>query len=181
MKRVLLLLLFGALAYGVVAGVNIGFQEWRNREDPKKRFWTEGTPKCPGDMQATAYESRGLRRDLRIWSLSHTPEELKAWLASGDFKRADQRLASVRQILEPKVRPPFRDNKYVTAYMRTEPENAGHFVLVMPGEKQSEYVVLNRPFRGGPLAFLDSSAAAPAGAAAPASPAPPSAPAAKSP
>lgn len=175
MKRVLLLLLFGALAYGLVAGVNIGLQEWRNREDPKARFWTEGTPKCPGDMKATGYESRGLRRDLRIWSLTHTPEELKTWLASGDFKRADQRLASVRQLLEPKVRPPFRDNKYVSAYMRTEPENAGHFVLVMPGEKQSDYVILNRPFRGGPLAFLNlggSTNSASEAAAAPAAKAP---------
>ena len=27
----------------------------------------------------------------------------------------------------------------------------------MPGEKQSEYVVLNKPFKGGPLGFLNTS------------------------
>lgn len=160
MKRVLLLLLIGALVYGAVLGANIATQEWKNRGDPRARFWSEGTPKCPGDMKATAYVSRGLTRGLRVWTLTHTPEELKTWLASADFKRADQRLAGVRQILEPTVRPPFRDNKYATAYMRTEPENAGHFVLVMPGEKQSEYVVLNKPFKGGPLGFLNTSTTA---------------------
>lgn len=165
-------MLIGALIYGGVLGANIAMQEWKNRGDPRARFWSEGAPKCPGDMAATAYSSRGLTRGVRVWTLSHTPEELKTFLASADFKRADQRLASVRQELEPTVRPPFRDNKYIGAYMRTEPENAGHFVLIMPGEKQSDYVVLHKPFRGGPLGFLNtpsSAASAPpaAGAAKP--------------
>ena len=149
MKKLALLLAGAALLYGLALAVTIGLADWKNRREPAARFVTENPPTPTAGVVAAEYQSMGLTRRTRTWTLTHTPEQLRNWLASADFQRADQRLAGIRQQLEPDVRPPFKDKKYSAAYRR--PSEDGHFLLVLEGSQRSCYVVLDRPFRGGLL------------------------------
>ena len=147
MKKLVLLLVGVGLLYGIACAVMIGVADARNRRDPAARFATENPPPPTEGVVASEYQSLGLMRKTRAWTLKHTPDQLRAWLASADFQRADQRLASVRQQLEPEARPPFKDKKYIAAY--TRPSEAGTFLLVMDGQQRSCYVVVDRPVPGG--------------------------------
>ena len=158
MKKVVLMLVGIGLFYLVAMAVMIGVADGRNRRDPAARFPTENPPAPTSGVVASEYQSLGLLRKTRAWTLTHTPEQLRAWLASADFQRADQRLAFVRQKLEPDARPPFKDNKYVAAYLR--PSEEGTFLLVMNGNQRSCYVVTDRSVPGG-LSELFSSGSPP--------------------
>jgi len=147
MKKLLLLLVGAGLLYVGATAVMIGLADSKNRRDPAARFATENPPAPTAGVIAAEYRSLGLLRKTRTWTLTHTPEQLRAWLASTDFHRADQQLASVRQKLEPDARPPFKDKKYIAAYAR--PSEEGTFLLVMDGSQRSCYVVLDRPVPGG--------------------------------
>ncbi len=158
MKRALLVLvLVSAIGFVGMKIAAIVLNEVKNRSNPAQRFVSEGVPPAAGAMSATAYVSMGMMCKNRKWTLTHTPEELKQWIASGDFKRADQRLSAVRQILEPKAPQPFRDKKYCAAYLRTQPGHEGQFLLVQDGEKQSDYVIVDRPFPQNLLQLLAGS------------------------
>ncbi len=147
MKKLVLLLVGAGLGYVAVMAVTIWVADSRNRRDPAGRFTTEHPPAPTAGVVAAEYQSVGLLRKTRSWTLNHTPEQLRAWLASADFQRADQRLAVVRQKLEPDARPPFKDKKYVAAYAR--PSEEGTFLLVMDGNQRSCYVVVDRSVPGG--------------------------------
>ncbi len=146
MKKLVLLLVIAGLVFVAALAVTIGVADSRNRRDPAGRFVTENPPSPTAGVVAAEYQSLGLLRKTRSWTLNHTPEQLRAWLASADFERADQRLAVVRQKLEPDARPPFKDKKYVAAYAR--PSEAGTFLLVMDGNQRSCYVVVDRSLPG---------------------------------
>lgn len=152
MKKIVLLLAGVGLLYGLVSAATIGLADWKNSHDPEARFVTENPPTPPAGVAAAEYQSLGATCRTRIWTLNHTPEQLRAWVGSPDFKRADQRLAGIRQQLEPDVRPPFKDKKYSSAY--SQPAEEGHFLLVMEGGQRSCYVVIDRPFRGGPFGLF---------------------------
>lgn len=147
MKKIVFLLAGAGLLYGLAFAITLVLADSRNRRDPAARFVTENPPPPTPGVAATEYQSLGATCRTRTWSLTHTPEQLRAWVASADFQRADQRLAGVRQRLEPEVRPPFKDKKYSAAYAR--PSQEGHFLLVMEDGQRSCYVVIDRPFRGG--------------------------------
>ena len=147
MKKLVLLLAGAGLLYVLAMAVSIGLADWKNRRDPAARFATENPPALPAGVVVAEYQSMGLTRRTRTWTLTHTPEQLRDWLAATDFQRADQRLAGIRQQLEPAVRPPFKDKKYSAAFRR--PTEDGHFLLVMDGNQRSCYVVVDRPMRGG--------------------------------
>ena len=153
MKKIVLLLAGAGLLYVVVNAVTIGLADSKNRRDPRARFVTENPPPPTAGVIATEYQSLGATCRTRTWTLSHTPEQLRAWVESPEFKRADQRLAGIRQQLEPAVRPPFKDKKYSAAYAR--PGEEGHFLLVMEGGQRSCYVVVDRPLPGGLLGLFD--------------------------
>lgn len=154
MKKIVLLLAGAGLLFGLASAGSIGLADWRNRRDPGARFVTEKPPTPTTGVVATAYQSLGATCRTRSWTLGHTPEQLRAWVDSADFKRADQRLAGIRQQLEPEVRPPFKDKKYSAAYARASDE--GQFLLVMEGGQRSCYVVLDRPIRGGLFGLFDA-------------------------
>ena len=157
MKKIVLLLAGAGLLYGLASAVIIGFTDGRNRRDPGARFVTENPPAPTAGVIATEYQSLGVTCRTRTWTLNHTPEQLRVWVESADFKRADQRLAGIRQQLEPEVRPPFKDKKFSAAYARASAE--GHFLLVMEGGQRSCYVVIDQPFRGGLLDLFNNPAA----------------------
>ena len=157
MKKIVLLLAGAGLLYGLASAASIGLADWRNRRDPAARFVTEKPPPPTAGVVATEYQSLGATCRTRTWTLGHTPEQLRVWVDSADFKRADQRLAGIRQQLEPDVRPPFKDKKYSAAYAR--PSEEGHFLLIMEGGQRSCYVVVDRPFRGGLFGLFDNSPA----------------------
>jgi hypothetical protein len=147
MKKIVLLLIGVGLLYGIATAASIGLADWKNRSDPAGRFLTEGPPTPAAGVVATEYQSLGATCRTRSWTLTHTPEQLKTWVGSADFQRADQRLAGIRQQLEPEVRPPFKDKKYSAAYAQKSQE--GHYLLVFEGGQRSCFVVIDRPFRGG--------------------------------
>ncbi len=149
MKRVLLLLLGALILYIGASGGGIALNDYRNRANPRERFVTDNPPPLLPGVVATAYDSVGMTCRTRKWTLAHSPEDLKKWLGSADFKLADQRLAGVRQKLDPSARPPFRDKKYIATYMRTGADRVGHFLLIMDGGRTSDYVVVDQPFRDG--------------------------------
>jgi hypothetical protein len=147
MKKLVLLLFGAGFLYAVVTAAMIGVADSKNRRDPAARFATENPPAPTAGVVAAEYQSLGLMRKTRAWTLTHTPEQLRTWLASTDFQRADQRLAGIRQKLEPDARPPFKDKKYTAAYSR--PSEEGTFLLVMDGNQRSCYLVVDRPVPGG--------------------------------
>ncbi len=147
MKKLVLLLAGAGLLYVAVMAVMIGVADSRNRRDPASRFATENPPTPMAGVAAAEYQSLGLLRKTRSWTLTHTPEQLRAWLTATDFQRADQRLATIRQKLEPEARPPFKDKKFIAAYARSSEE--GTYLLVMDGNQRSCYVVVDRSMPGG--------------------------------
>lgn len=147
MKKLVLVLVGAGLLYFAVTAVQIGLADSRNRRDPATRFATENPPAPTAGVVASDYQSLGLLRKTRAWTLTHTPEQLQTWLASTDFRRADQRLAAVRQKLEPDAPLPFKDKKYVAAYSR--PSEDGTFLLIIDGNQRSCYVVVDRSVPGG--------------------------------